>query len=95
MPGVILLKKILEYPFIVTLESLKEWKVAIILVRQGYKYTKWRQDHRTELGIIYRRKELPIDIEKAKDNYDKERKSWCFNCNIYKYMAKDCRKPKK
>ena len=32
---------------------------------------------------------------KIKDNYDKERKSWCFNCSIYKHMAKDCRKLKK
>jgi len=36
-----------------------------------------------------------MDIGKAEDNYDKERKSWCFNCNIYRHMVKDCRKPKK
>jgi len=32
---------------------------------------------------------------KSKDNYDKYRKSKCFNCNIYRYIVKDCRKPKK
>ena len=87
--------EILGYLLIIVLESLKEWKVVITLVRQKYKYTKWTQDHGTELGIIYRGKGLPMDIGKAEDNYNKERKSWCFNCNIYRHMVKDCRKPKK
>ena len=36
-----------------------------------------------------------MDIEKAKDNFNKDGKSKCFNCNIYRYMAKDCKKLKK
>ena len=36
-----------------------------------------------------------MNIGKVKDNYDKDRKSRCFNCNIYGYMVKDCRKLKK
>ena len=31
---------ILGYLLIAVLETLKEWKVAIILVGQGYKYTE-------------------------------------------------------
>ena len=36
-----------------------------------------------------------MDIRKAKDNFDKDGKPKCFNCNTYGYMAKDCQKPKK
>jgi len=36
-----------------------------------------------------------MDIGKAKDNYDKDRKPRYFNCNIYEHMVKDCRKLRK
>jgi len=36
-----------------------------------------------------------MDIGKSRDNFDENRKPKCFNCNIYGYMAKKCRKPKK
>ena len=36
-----------------------------------------------------------MDIRKAKDNFDKDRKSKHFNCNIYRYMAKNCKKLRK
>ena len=36
-----------------------------------------------------------MDIEKVKDNFDKDKKPKCFSCNIYEHMAKDCQKPKK
>ena len=39
--------------------------------------------------------ELLINIKKAKDNYDKDRKPRYFDCNIYRYIIKDCKKPKK
>ena len=77
----------------VALELLKEWKVAIILVKQGYKSTEGRQDYRTRSETIYGGKLLPMEIGKA--NCDKGRKPKCFNCNIYGYIAKNCRKPKK
>ena len=45
--------------------------------------------------MTYRGQGMPIDIGKAKNNFDKDKKPKYFNCNIYKHMAKDCRKPKK
>ncbi len=36
-----------------------------------------------------------MDIRKARDNFDENRKLRCFNCNAYGHMARDCRKPKK
>lgn len=36
-----------------------------------------------------------MDIGKYRDNFDKDRKPRCFNCNIYKYMTKNCQKLKK
>ena len=31
-----------------------------------------------------------MDIEKSKDNYNKDRKLRYFNCNVYEHMVKDC-----
>ena len=45
--------------------------------------------------ITYKRRELPINIRKAKDNYDNNRKPKCFNFNVYKHITKDCMKLKK
>ena len=36
-----------------------------------------------------------MDIRKIKDNFNKDRRPKCFNCNTYEYMAKDCKKLKK
>ena len=80
----------LGYLPIVAPELLNEWKMAIISVKQEYESTEGKQDYKIELEIIYGRKEVPIDIRKFKDNYDKDEKSKCFNCNVYKHMAKDC-----
>ena len=76
-------------------EILKEWKIAIISVGQGYESIEEWQDYRTGTRTIYTEKDISIDIRKAKYNFDKDRKPKCFNCNIYRYMAKDCQKPKK
>ena len=76
-------------------ETLKEWKVAITSVRQEYESIEEQQDYKTVLGIIYRERGILMDIEKAKDNFDKNRKSKCFNYNVYGHMVKDCKKPKK
>ena len=84
---------ILDYPLMAAPEILKEWKVTITSVGQGYKLTESQQDY--QIGMIYREKSVPIDIRKARDNFNKNRKPKCFNCNIYKYIAKDCQKPKK
>ena len=69
-----IIKTILRYLPITALELLKEWKIAIILVRQRYEFTEDRQDYRIESGITYRRREALIDIRKSKDNYNKDGK---------------------
>jgi len=38
---------------------------------------------------------LLINTRKAKDNYDKDRKPRYFDYNLYRYIIKDCKKPKK
>ena len=67
----------------------------ITSVGQGYKLIEGKQDYKTGLRITYGERKASIDIGKAKDNYDKDEKPKCFNCNIYKHIAKNCRKPKK
>ena len=39
--------------------------------------------------MIYGGKEVSINIEKTKDNFNKDRRLKCFNCNTYGYMAKE------
>jgi len=75
------------------LELLKEWKVAITSVRQGYKSTEGHQDHKIETGMTYSGQEQPMDIGKSNNNF-KDRKPKCFNCNKYGHMAKKCWKKK-
>jgi len=36
-----------------------------------------------------------MDIGKAKDNFNQDRKSKCFNYNTYRHIAKDCKKLRK
>jgi len=77
-----IIKTILRYLSIVVSEILKEWKVAIILVRKEYKSIKSKQDYQTGSEIIYGERGASIDIGKTKDNYKKNEKPRCFNCNI-------------
>ena len=65
----------------------------ITSIEQEYKSTEGQQDYRTALGVIYRGG-VPMDIVNAKDNF-KNKKSKYFNWNVYKYITKDCKKPKK
>ena len=51
-------------------ETLREWKVTITSIRQGYKSTESRQNYRTRTGMIYRGRGTPMDIGKAKDNFN-------------------------
>jgi len=37
----------------------------------------------------YKGKYILIDIGKAKDNFNKEERPKCFNCNMYKHMTKE------
>jgi len=90
-----IIKTILGYLPIMVLELFKQWKVAITSVRQGYEFTKGRQDYQIRSEIIYRGRETLMDIWKSKDNYNKNKKLRYFNCNAYRHIAKDCRKLKK
>ena len=90
-----IIKMVLEYPPMAASEILKEWKIAITLVSQEYKSTKGRQDYKTGIETTYGERGLPMNIGKAKDNFDKKRRSKYFNCKAYRHIVKDCRKPKK
>ena len=90
-----IMKIILEYLSIAIPISLKKLKIENTLVKQEYKPIEGKQDYRTRSEITYRKRRLFINIRKAKDNYNKDRKSRCFNCNVYRHMANDYRKLKK
>ena len=89
-----IIKMILGYPPIATPEMLKEWKVAIISVGQGYESTEEQHDYKTSTGTTYGGRGQPMDIGKSNDNF-KDGKPKCFNCNKYGHMAKECRLEKK
>jgi len=44
--------------------------------------------------MIYRERGIPIDIGKSKENFKNEKPRY-FNCDIYGYLAKNCKRPKK
>ena len=75
-------------------ESLKEWKVAITSVGQGYESMEGCHDYRTGIRTTYGGRGQPMDIGKSNDNF-KDGKPKCFNCNKYGHMAKECRAEKK
>ena len=89
-----IIKTILGYSPIAMSETLKEWKVAITSVGQGYKSTEGHHDYKTSMGITYGGREQPMDIGKSNDNF-KDRKPKYFNCNKYGHMAKECQSEKK
>jgi len=89
-----IIKTILGYPPITMPETLKEWKVAITSVGQGYESMEGRQDYKTDTGTTYGGRGQPMDIGKSNDNF-KDGKPKCFNCNKYGHMAKECRAEKK
>ena len=89
-----IIKMILGYPPIAMLETLKEWKVAITSVGQGYESTEGRYDYKTGTGTTYDGRGQPMDIGKSNNNF-KNGKPKCFNCNKYRHMAKECQSEKK
>ena len=89
-----IIKTILGYPPIAMPETLKEWKVAITSVGQGYESTEGRHDYKTGTGTTYGGRGQPMDIGKSNDNF-KDGKPKCFNCNKYGHMAKEYRAEKK
>ena len=90
-----IIKIILGYLPIAVLETLQEWKVTIILVKQGYESIESWHDYKMGIEITYKERGIQIDIRKSKDNFDKNNKLRYFNCNIYKYIAKECQIPKR
>ena len=84
-----IIKTILRYPPIVMLKTLKEWKVAITSVGQGYEFMEGRQDYKTSTGTTFGGRGQPMDIGKSNENF-KNKKPKCFNCNKYEHMAKEC-----
>ena len=89
-----IIKTILGYPPIVMPEMLKEWKVAITSVGQGYESTEEQQDYKMGTGMTYGGKGQPMDIRKSNNNF-KDGKPKCFNCNKYRPMVKECQAEKK
>ena len=89
-----IIKTILGYPPIAMPETLKEWKVAITSVGQGYESTEGRHNYKTGTGTTYGGRGQPMDIGKSNDNF-KDGKPKCFNCNKYGHMAKECRAEKR
>ena len=64
-----IIKTILGYSLIVALETLKEWKVAITSVEQGYESTERQYDYKTGTGTTYREQGQPMDIRKSNGNF--------------------------
>jgi len=89
-----IIKTILGYPPIAMPKTLKEWKIAITSVGQGYESTEGQQDYKTSTGTTYGGRGQPMDIGKSNDNF-KDGKPKCFNCNKYGHMAKECQSEKK
>jgi len=89
-----IIKTILGYPSIAMPKTLKEWKVAITSVGQGYESTEGQHDYKMSTRMTYGGRGQPIDIGKFNDNF-KDRKPKCFNYNKYGHMAKECRLEKK
>jgi len=84
-----IIKTILRYPPMAMPETLKEWKVVIMSVGQGYESMKGHHDYKTSTETTYGGRGQPMDIERSNDNF-KNRKPKCFNCNKYEHIAKDC-----
>ena len=89
-----IIKTILGYPPMAMPETLKEWKIAITSVEQGYKSTEECHDYKTSIGTTYGGRGQPMDIGKSNKNF-KNGKSKYFNCNKYGHIAKDCQLEKK
>ena len=69
--------------------------MAITAVEQGYKSIESRHDYKTSIGTTFGGRGAPMDIGKSRNNFDKNRKPRCFNCNLYGHLAKEYRRPKK
>jgi len=83
-----IIKTILGYLPIAVPDILKEWKVAITSVEQGYKFTERCHNYKIETRTTYGEQGQSMDIGKSNKNF-KDGKSKYFNCNKYGYMEKE------
>ena len=67
----------------------------ITSVEQEYESMESWYNYKISMRTTFKGQEIPTDIGKSWDNFDKNRKPRCFNCNIYGHMVKECRKLKK
>jgi len=79
-----IIKRILGYLLMAISETLKEWKMTITSVEQEYELMESQYNYKTETGVTYRERGVSMEIGKSRDNYDKDGKLRCFNCNIYR-----------
>ena len=75
-------------------DTLKEWKVAITSVGQGFEFIEGQNDYKISTRTTYRERGQLMNIGKSNKNF-KNGKPKCFNCNKYRYMAKECQLEKK
>ena len=68
--------------------------MAITSVKQGYEFMEEQYDYKTGTGTTYGGQGQPMNIGKSNNNF-KDGKPKCFNCNKYRYMAKECQSKKK
>ena len=54
-----------------------------------------QNDYKTSTGTMFGGREISMDIGKMQDNFDEQGRPKCFNYNIYRHMARECKKPKK
>ena len=90
-----IIKTILGYTPMAAPDTLKEWKVAITSVEQGYESIESQHDYKMGTRTMFGEWGIPMNIGKAWDNFDENRRPRCFNCNAYGHMARECKKPKK
>jgi len=69
--------------------------VAITSVGQGYESMESRNNYKTSIGTIFGEQGIPMDIGKAWDSFNENRRPRYFNCNAYRHVVRECRKPKK
>ena len=89
-----IIKTILGYPPMAMPETLKEWKVVIMSVGQGYESTEGHHNYKTSIETTYGGRGQPMDIGRSNNNF-KDGKPKCFNYNKYGHIAKDCQGKKK
>ena len=72
-----------------------EFEVLAIKTDMNELHVIFLLKNRTSTGTTYGGQGMPMNIGKTKNNYDKEGRPKCFNCNKYRHIAKECWKKKK